>query len=184
MTDRSKESIDAAKHTPTHDATRTNRAVEKAARNPEFVNRALAQLAGLRFPAFKNNIIDHVKSINTHDEEEEDIVSLFESLDGYIQYRDEYHVQKAFEENIPAKKRDYEITDNTRENPDVRVRQTSADSSIKDREAVNESEERKDYPEVTPTAMSNFTCDKCGKEFQNQQDLVHHREFESGTSGT
>ena len=184
MTDRSKESIDAAKHTPTHDATRTNRAVEKAARNPEFVNRALAQLAGLRFPAFKNNIIDHVKSINTPDEKEEDIVSLFESLDGYIQYRDEYHVQKAFEENIPAKKRDYEITDNTRENPDVRVRQTSADSSIKDREAVNESEERKDYPEVTPTAMSNFTCDKCGKEFQNQQDLVHHREFESGTSGT
>lgn len=182
MTDRSKESIDAAKHTPTHDATRTNRAVEKAARNPEFVNRALAQLAGLRFPAFKNNIIDHVKSINTHDEE--DVVSLFESLDGYIQYRDEYHVQKAFEENIPAKKRDYEITDNTRESPDVRVRQTSADSSIKDREAVNESEERKDYPEVTPTAMSNFTCDKCGKEFQNQQDLVHHREFESGTSGT
>lgn len=182
MTDRSKESIDAAKHTPTHDATRTNRAVEKAARNPEFVNRALAQLAGLRFPAFKNNIIDHVKSINTHDEE--DVVSLFESLDGYIQYRDEYHVQKAFEENIPAKKRDYEITDNTRESPDVRVRQTSADSSIKDREAVNEREERKDYPEVTPTAMSNFTCDKCGKEFQNQQDLVHHREFESGTSGT
>jgi len=183
MTDRSKESIDAAKHTPTHDATRTNRAVEKAARNPEFVNRALAQLAGLRFPAFKNNIIDHVKSINTHDEEV-DVVSLFESLDGYIQYRDEYHVQKAFEENIPAQKRDYEMTDNTRESPDVRVRQTNADSSIKDREAVNESEERKDYPEVTPTAMSNFTCDKCGKEFQNQQDLVHHREFESGTSGT
>ena len=183
MTDRSKESIDAAKHTPTHDATRTNRAVEKAARNPEFVNRALAQLAGLKFPAFKNNIIDHVKSINTHDEEEEDVVSLFESLDGYILYRDEYHVQKAFEENIPAKKRDYEITDNTRESPDVRVRQTSADSSIKDREAVNQSEERKDYPEVTPTAMSNFTCGKCGKEFQNQQDLVHHREFESGTSG-
>ena len=179
MKDRSKDSIDAAKHIPTHDATRTNRAVEKAARNPEFVNRALAQLAGIRFPAFKNNIIDHVKSINTHDEE--DIVSLFESLDGYIQYRDEYHVRKAFEENIPAKKKDYQITDNTRESQDVRIRQTSADSSTKDREAVNKSEERKDYPEVTPTAMSNFTCDTCGKEFQNQQDLVHHKQFESGT---
>ncbi len=168
---------------PTHDATRTNRAVEKAARNPEFVNRALAQLAGLRFPAFKNNIIDHVKSINTNDEEE-DVVALFESLDGYTQFRDQYHVQKAFEENIPAKKKDYQITDNTRESPDVRIRQTGADGSIKDREAVNEREERKDYPEVTPTAMSNFTCDKCGKEFQNQQDLVHHREFESGTPAT
>ena len=182
MKDRGKESIDAAKHTPTHDATRTNRAVEKAARNPEFVNRALAQLAGLRFPAFKHNIIEHVKSINTHDEE--DIVSLFESLDGYIQYRDEYHVKKAFEENVPAKKNDYQITDNARESPDVRIRQTSTDSSIKDREAVNESEERKDYPEVTPTAMSNFTCDMCGKEFQNQQDLVHHKQFESGKSAT
>jgi hypothetical protein len=186
LKDSTKESIDAAKHTPTHDATRTNRAVEKAARNPEFVNRALVQLAGLTFPAFKHNIIDHVKSIKTHDNNNnnDDIIALFESLDGYIQFRDPYHVQKAFEENIPAKKRDYEMTDKTREGPNVRTRQTNADASIKDREAVNEREERKDYPEVTPTAMSNFICDKCGKEFQNQQDLVHHREFESGTSGT
>ncbi|HYX71136.1 MAG TPA: hypothetical protein VE732_00070, partial [Nitrososphaera sp.] len=64
MKDTSKESIDAAKHVPTHNGTRTNLAIEKAARNPDFVNRALAQLAGLRFPAFKNNIVDHVKSTN------------------------------------------------------------------------------------------------------------------------
>ncbi|HEX2471205.1 MAG TPA: hypothetical protein VHJ59_00495 [Nitrososphaera sp.] len=183
MKDRTKESIDVAKHLPAQDATRINRAVERAAENPEFVNRAVAQLAGLTFPAFKHNIIDHVKSIKTLDEEE-DIIALFESLDGYIQFRDPYHVQKAFEENIPAKKKDYQMTDNTRESPDVRIRQTNADASIKDREAVNEREERKDYPEVTPTAMSNFICDKCGKEFQNQQDLLHHRQFESGTSGT
>jgi hypothetical protein len=183
MKDRTKESIDVAKHLPAQDATRINRAVERAAGNPEFVNRAVAQLAGLTFPAFKHNIIDHVKSIKTLDEEE-DIIALFESLDGYIQFRDPYHVQKAFEENIPAKKKDYQMTDNTRESPDVRIRQTNADASIKDREAVNEREERKDYPEVTPTAMSNFICDKCGKEFQNQQDLLHHRQFESGTSGT
>jgi hypothetical protein len=182
MKDTSKESIDAAKHVPTHNGTRTNLAIEKAARNPDFVNRALAQLAGLRFPAFKNNIVDHVKSTNM--DNEEDIVALFESLDGYIEYRDEYHVQKAIEENVPAKKKDYQITDNTRESPDVRIRQTGADGSIKDREAVSEREERKDYPEVTPTAMSNFVCDKCGKQFQNQQDLLHHKEFESGTPAT
>ncbi|MGH9955096.1 MAG: hypothetical protein ACRD39_05485, partial [Nitrososphaeraceae archaeon] len=130
MKDRSKESIDAAKHLPAPDATRINRAVERAAGNPEFVNHAVDQLAGLTFPAFKHNIIDHVKSIKTHDdEEEEDIIALFESLDGYIQYRDEYHVKKAFEENVPAKKKDYQMTDNTRESPDVRIRQTSADSS-------------------------------------------------------
>jgi hypothetical protein len=191
MKDKTKDSIDATKHMPAYDATRINRAVERAARDPDFVNRAVAQLAGLTFPAFKHNIVDHIRSISTRpgeeggqDNDNDDIVALFESLDGYIQFRDSYHVQKAFEENIPSKKKDYQITDNTRENPDVRIRQTDADASIKDREAISEREERKDYPEVTPTAMSNFVCDDCGKAFQNQQDLVHHRQFESGKSAT
>jgi hypothetical protein len=191
MKDKTKDSIDATKHMPAYDATRINRAVERAARDPDFVNRAVAQLAGLTFPAFKHNIVDHIRSISTRRDEErgqnndnDDIVALFESLDGYIQFRDSYHVQKAFEENIPSKKKDYQITDNTRENPDVRIRQTDGDASIKDREAISEREERKDYPEVTPTAMSNFVCDDCGKAFQNQQDLVHHRQFESGKSAT
>jgi hypothetical protein len=179
MKDKSKESIDAAKHLPAYDAERINRAIEKAASNPNFINHAVVQLAGFAFPALKHNIIDYVKSINV--EEKEDIVALFESLNGYIQFRDQYHVQKALEENVSAKKKDYQISNRARENPDVRIRQTSADASIKDREAVNEREERKDYPEVTPTAMSNFICKTCGKEFQNQQDLVHHRHFETGT---
>jgi hypothetical protein len=179
MKDKSKESIDAAKHAPAYDSARINRAIEKAASNPDFVDHAVAQLAGFAFPAFKHNIIDYVvRSINA--EEKEDIVALFESLNGYIQFSDQYHVQKALEENVPAKKKDYQISDKTREGQDVRIRQTTADASIKDREAVNEREERKDYPEVTPTAMSNFVCKTCGKEFQNQQDLIHHRDFETG----
>jgi hypothetical protein len=184
MKDKAKDSIDAAKHMPTYDTARINRVVERAASNPDFVSHAVAKLAGLAFPAFKHNIIDHVRSINTDDDDEEqdDIVALFESLNGYIQFRDPYHVQKAIEENIPSKKKGHQITDNTRESPDVRIRQTDADANIKDREAINEKEERKDYPEVTPTAMSNFVCENCGKEFQNQQDLVHHRQFESGMS--
>jgi hypothetical protein len=183
MKDKAKDSIDAAKHMPTYDTKRINRVVERAASSPDFVSHAVAKLAGLAFPAFKHNIIDHVRSINTDDDEEQDdIVVLFESLNGYIQFRDPYHVQKAIEENIPSKKKDYQISDKTRESPDVRIRQTDADANIKDREAVSEKEERKDYPEVTPTAMSNFVCENCGKEFQNQQDLVHHRQFESGMS--
>src|ERR671919_3208647 len=186
MKDKAKESIDASKHIPAYDTTRINRVVERAASSPDFVSHAVAQLAGLAFPAFKHNIIDHVRSItNTSDEEQDDdIITLFESLDGYIQFRDPYHVQKAIEENIPSKKKDYQITNNTRESPDVRIRQTDAGANIKDREAISEKEERKDYPEVTPTAMSNFICENCGKEFQNQQDLVHHRQFESGMSAT
>jgi hypothetical protein len=184
MKDKTKESIDATKHMPTYDTARINRVIESAASSPDFVSHAVAKLSGLAFPAFKHNIIDHVRSINTDDDDEEqdDIVALFESLDGYIQFRDPYHVQKAIEENIPSKKKDYQISDNTRESPDVRIRQTDADANIKDREAISEKEERKDYPEVTPTAMSNFVCENCGKAFQNQQDLVHHRQFESGMS--
>jgi hypothetical protein len=185
MEDRTKETIDAAKHMPAYDATRINRAIERAARDPDFVNHAVGQLAGLTFPAFKHNILDHIRKINVDKGKEAgDVIALFESLDGYIQFRDQYHVQKAFEGNNPAKKKDYQITDNKRESPDVRVRDTNADASIKDREAVSEREERKDYPEVSPTAMTNFICDTCHKQFQSQQDLIQHKQFESGTSGT
>lgn len=65
-----------------------------------------------------------------------------------------------------------------------RVRLTTADGSIRDREAVNEKEERKDYPEVTPTAAKVFSCDRCGKEFQSPDDLFKHRHFESGSAST
>ena len=185
MEDRTKESVDARRHTPTYDTTRINRAIERATRDPSFVNQAISQLSGLAFPAFKHSILNHIRSINTNkDQDNNDIVALYESLDGYIQFRDPYHVQKVFEENIPSKKKDYQITDAKRQDPDVRIRQTYADRDIKEREAVSETEERKDYPEVTPTAMSNFICDNCGKQFQNQQDLVHHKQFESGTSTT
>lgn len=93
-------------------------------------------------------------------------------------------MHKVLQENVASRKKEFQMSDETRENPDVRTRPTTAGESIKDREAVNESEERKDYPEVTPTAMSNFVCDRCGKQFQNQDDLAHHRQFESGTAVT
>ncbi|HEU4605661.1 MAG TPA: DUF2795 domain-containing protein [Nitrososphaera sp.] len=180
MTDRSKESIDAAKHVPTYDAEHINRAVEKANSDPDFVDYAAGQLAGLQFPAFKQGIIDYAKSINAG----KDVIALFESLNGYMEFRDQYHVHKALQENAASRKKEFQMSDETRQNLDVRSRPTTADASIKDREAVNESEERKDYPEVTPTAMSNFVCDTCGKQFQNQDDLAHHRQFESGTAVT
>lgn len=139
----------------------------------------------LQFPAFKRDIVNYVKDTSMADSDI--VVSLFESLDGYIEFRDLYHVQKALEENLPQKKTRYQITDKTREHPNVRTRYTntttasdSRSKSTKELEAVNENEERKDYPEVTPTAMRDFICSKCGKSFQNQDDLVHHRNFERG----
>jgi len=79
MTDRSKESIDAAKHVPTYDAGRINRAVEKANSDPDFVGYAAGQLAGHQFPAFKQGIVDYARSINA----DKDVIALFESLNGY-----------------------------------------------------------------------------------------------------
>lgn len=178
MTDKSKESIDAAKHVPTYDSEQINRAIEKANRDPDFIDYTVGQLGRLRFPAFKQSIVDYAKSINA----DKEVVALFESLNGYMEFRDQYHVYKALQANVTSKKKEFQMSDKTRENPDMRTRPTTADASIKEREAVDEREERKDYPEVTPTAMSNFTCDRCGKHFQNQQDLLHHQQFESGVA--
>ena len=44
-------------------------------------------LKDLKFPAFKNSIVDHVRKAT----KDSDIISLFESLDGYIKYKDQYH---------------------------------------------------------------------------------------------
>jgi hypothetical protein len=172
------DNVSSAIHKSTYDTDSINRALERAIKDDKFVSNAIKLLNGIHFPAFKNNIVDYVRSITTNT----DMISLFESLDGYIKFKDPYHVQKALEENIPAKKKEYQITDKTREQPVVRTHNTTTtiDKNIKEREeaVLNRYEERKDYAEVTPTAMSDFICSVCGKTFQNQYDLVHHRNFE------
>ncbi|MFL6469442.1 MAG: C2H2-type zinc finger protein [Nitrososphaeraceae archaeon] len=168
--------IVSSRHESTYDTDSINLALERAIKDDAFVSNAIKLLNGIQFPAFKNNIVEHVRSVTR----DKDMISLFESLDGYIKFKDPYHVQKAIEENIPAKKKEYQITDKTREQPVVRTHNTTtADKSIKEREAVNKYEERKDYPEVTPTATSTFKC-MCGKSFENQDDLAHHIRFERG----
>ena len=140
------------------------------------MNSALEAIKPVKFPAYKRDIIDYLK--RTNKEKDKDILLLFESLDGYILYNDLYHIQKSIERNIPEKSLHHQISDKMRENPNVRIRETRSNKSIKEREAVNPKEERKDYPEVTPTAMSLFICKLCGKDFQNQDDLEHHKRFE------
>ena len=173
-----KDIIRTSRHKPTFNTLSINHAIERAIKDDKFLNDALKSIESVEFPAYKNDIIDYVNNNNENIDKE--IVSLFESLDGYIQYKDPYHVRKSIEQNIPKKKLNNQISDQKRQNPDVRTRETRSNKSIKDREAINLSEERKDYPEVTPTAMSVFIWSMCGKEFQNQDDLVHHRQFEGG----
>lgn len=130
--------------------------MNRSINDQNFLNRCLGLLAGLKFPTFKSTIIDYVKK-STNDS---DVISLFESLDGYIQFRDQYHVQKALEVNDPDKKIENQITDQTREDPSLKNSRTAASKSTKNTQAVSESEDRRDFPEVSPTAMSEFICKK------------------------
>ena len=95
------------RHKPTHDSESLNKAVDRAINDQNFLNTSINLLEDLNFPAFKNNIIDHIKKIT----KDPDVISLFESLDGYIQYRDQYHVQNALEVNDPKKKEENQITE-------------------------------------------------------------------------
>ena len=167
------------RHTPSYDTNSINRVIERASKEDNFISNAVSCIKEMRFPAYKKEIVDHAtRNVNA----DSDMLALFESLDGYIEYRDLYHVQKALEENNSEKKKTYQISDQTREQPDVRkLDTTAAGNSIKDREAVDETEESKLHPEVSPTAMSNFICNICGKPFQNQNDLVQHQRFEGTT---
>jgi hypothetical protein len=174
--DNSKTSVSSIKHDSTYNTDVINKAVEKGSRDPNFLSHAASLLAKMQFPAFKNNILEYINKVTT----DTNVIALFESLDGYIKFRDVYHVQKALEENNPEKKQTYQISSETREGPVTRTRDVTIDSSTRERESTNSNEERRDYPEVTPTAMTNFICNTCGKPFQNQNDLVNHQRLERG----
>jgi len=174
--DNSKTSVSSIKHDSTYNTDVINKAVEKGSRDANFLSHAASLLAKMQFPAFKNNILDYINKATT----DTNVIALFESLDGYIKFRDVYHVQKALEENNPEKKQTYQISSETREGPNTRTRDVTIDRSTKERESTNANEERRDYPEVTPSAMTNFICNTCGKPFQNQNDLVIHQRFERG----
>jgi hypothetical protein len=165
----------ASKHKPIYNAPSLNYAVERAIKDEGFLNNAMETIKPIKFPAYKRDIINYLNKTNNEDK---DIISLFETLDGYILYNDSYHIRKSIERNISEKKLEHQISDQKRRNLNVRVREPLSNKSIKEREAVNTMEERKDYPEVTPTAMSLFICKLCGKDFQNQDDLEHHKYFE------
>jgi hypothetical protein len=153
--------IDAERHIPAVNSNSINQAVERASKDRNFISKALEQLCGLKFPAYKRQLIEHLKN-NSADSE---TLALFESLNPTMLYRDRYQVKKAFEQNNPEAKNEHQISDETRTNLDVKK--------------VDPVHKRKDYPEVPATAMKEYVCDLCGKTFQARDDLIHHQEFES-----
>src|ERR1041384_5139907 len=88
--------IRSVRHSPEFDTESINRAVESASKNDVFIQKAIKLTKDLSFPALKRDIINHVKANSSADPE---VVALFESLNGYIEYKDAYHLRKALEEN-------------------------------------------------------------------------------------
>lgn len=107
--DISKDSIRADIHKSTYDSESLNRAMERAITDENFLDSSINLLKGLRFPALKGAIVNYV--INATNDP--DILSLFQNLDGYIEYKDQYHIRKVIEENDPKKKVENQITDET-----------------------------------------------------------------------
>lgn len=173
--DRSKESIRSDVHRSRFDTEKLNRAIERvAAGDEQFIGTAIGLLQDLQFPVFKHKILEHVMK-KTQDPE---IIGLFESLDGYIAFKDSYHVWRAVQENGDKYRLERRISDETREHPNFNVRTTGPDKSIKEQQVASEQEERKDFPEIPPTMPKDYICDRCGKSFLTRDDLVHHQRFE------
>ena len=81
--------IRLSRHKPAYNAPSLNRAVERAIKDEKFLRDALETIKPIKFPTYKREIVNYLKT--TNQEKDKDILSLFESLDGYIQYNDLYH---------------------------------------------------------------------------------------------
>src|ERR671928_546125 len=108
--------ISSVRHSPEFDTGSINRAVESASKDESFIDKAMNLVKGLSYPAIKKDIIDYIakhdSSLSTRE-----LVALFESLNGYIEYKDSYHLRKALEQNNSDKKKSNQITGPARANP-------------------------------------------------------------------
>src|ERR687884_241322 len=149
--------IGFVRHSPEFDTSSINKAVESASKDETFIDKAMNLVKGLSYPALKKDIIDY---ISKHDSSlsTRELVALFESLNGYIEYKDVYHLRKALEENNSRKKKSNQITQPAREQPTEPSRSASLEHVTNKNELRYQREERRDYSQVPPSAMLNFTC--------------------------
>jgi peptide subunit release factor 1 (eRF1) len=79
-------------------------------------------------------------------------------------FRDKYDVMQGLKQENSELKQQNQISDNTRKNLEV--------------QHPDKTQRRKDYPETPATAMKNYICNLCGKDFQSKDQLTKHEEFE------
>ena len=152
--------IYSTEHRAEGDTASIHAAVNKASKDRSFIKKAIGRIEGLQFPVYKFQILDYAKSHSV----ENDVISLFRSLNGTMQYHDRYQLRKSLEQENSEAKKEFQISDKTRKGLQV--------------ENIDRRQKRKDYPETPATAMKSYICSFCGKEFQSRDQLNDHQEFE------
>ncbi len=142
------------------DSKSIHKAVKKASKDRDFIDRALRQLDSLKFPAYKYQIIEYADRHSV----DNDVITLFKSLNDTMLYQSKFNLKKALEQENPVAKQENQISEKTRKNLNT--------------QSIDSGHKRKDYPETPATAMKNYACNTCGKEFQSPDQLQDHREFE------
>ena len=135
-------------------------AVKKASRDSNFISQVVEQLDTLNFPAYKQQILSFIQNKSS----DENVIGLLKSLNDTVLFRDSYDVRQALEQENSESKQRNQISDKTRTNLEV--------------QRPDKTQKRKDYPETPATAMKNYTCNFCGKDFQSKDQLMKHEEFE------
>jgi hypothetical protein len=152
--------IHSERHYSKTDTNSLNKAVEKASKDRDFVTNTVDQLKGLKFPAYKKDMIEFMRQTSAAEKN----MSMVRTLTDGKLYHSLYQVKRALEQENPDAKQANGITEETRKNLKV--------------PSVDPSHRRKDYTEVPATATKNYVCELCGKSFLARDDLVHHQEFE------
>ncbi len=157
--------IEAVRHTAEGNHESLRKAVNKASSNSNFISQVVEQLDALKFPAYKHQILSFIQSRSS----DENVIGLLNSLNDTVLFRDKYDVKQGLEQENSESKQQYQISENTRNNLKV--------------QHPNKTQKRKDYPETSATAMKNYICNFCGKDFQSKDQLTKHQEFEFKDEG-
>ena len=157
--DRSKK-IEAVRHTAENDRESVQKAVKKASEDSNFISQVVKQLDTLKSPAYKHQILSFMQDKSS----DENVIGLLKSLNDTVLFQDKYDVKQGLEQENSELKQQNQISENTRKNLEVKH--------------PDNSQKRKDYPETPATAMKNYICNFCGKDFQSKDQLTKHQEFE------
>ncbi|HEX6378128.1 MAG TPA: hypothetical protein VFZ60_03500 [Nitrososphaeraceae archaeon] len=157
--DRSKK-IEAVRHTAENDRESVQNAVKKASEDSNFISQVVDQLENLKFPAYKHQILSFIQNKSS----DNNTIGLLKSLNDAVLFQNKYAVKQRLEQENSELKQQNQISENTRKNLEVKH--------------PDNSQKRKDYPETPATAMKNYICNFCGKDFQSKDQLTKHEEFE------